>query len=59
MLPSPQIGQHVRLEGYGGRLIVKAVSDDGGIRGGRTTIREPLRLKANDRLPLGPFGGVE
>lgn len=31
MLPSPQIGQHVRLEDYGGRLIVKAVSDDGGM----------------------------
>jgi hypothetical protein len=30
MLPSPQIGQYVRLEDYGGRLIVKAVSEDGG-----------------------------
>jgi hypothetical protein len=31
MLPSPQIGQLVRLEDYKGRLIVKAVSEDGGI----------------------------
>lgn len=31
MLPSPQIGQYVRLEDYEGRLIVKAVSDDGGM----------------------------
>lgn len=31
MLPSPQVGQFVRLEDYKGRLIVKAVSDDGGL----------------------------
>lgn len=30
MLPTPQIGQYVRLDDYGGRLIVKAVSEDGG-----------------------------
>jgi hypothetical protein len=30
MLPTPQIGQYVRLDDYGGRLIVKAVSKDGG-----------------------------
>jgi hypothetical protein len=29
MLPTPQIGQYVRLENYGARLIVKAVSEDG------------------------------
>lgn len=29
MLPTPQIGQSVRLEDYGGRLIIKAVSEDG------------------------------
>ena len=31
MLPSPQVGQFVRLEDYKGGLIVKAVSDDGGL----------------------------
>lgn len=31
MLPAPQIGQYVRLDDYEGRLIVKAVSNDGGI----------------------------
>lgn len=30
MLPTPQIGQYVRLDDYGGRLIVKAVSENGG-----------------------------
>lgn len=30
MLPSPQIGQYVRLEDYDGILIVQAVSEDGG-----------------------------
>ena len=29
MLPTPQVGQYVRLDDYGGRLIVKAVSEDG------------------------------
>ena len=29
MLPTPQVGQLVRLEDYNGRLIVKSVSDDG------------------------------
>ena len=29
MLPTPQIGQFVRLEDYKDRLIVKAVSSDG------------------------------
>jgi hypothetical protein len=30
MLPTPQVGQLVRLNDYEGRLIVKAVSEDGG-----------------------------
>jgi hypothetical protein len=30
MLPKPEIGQLVRLDRYEGRLIIKAVSDDGG-----------------------------
>jgi hypothetical protein len=30
MLPTPQIGQYVRLDDYRGRLIVKAVNEDGG-----------------------------
>jgi hypothetical protein len=30
MLPTPHNGQYVRLDDYGGRLIVKAVSEDGG-----------------------------
>jgi hypothetical protein len=30
MLPSPQVGQYVRLDDYARRLIVKAVSEDGG-----------------------------
>lgn len=30
MLPTPQIGQYVRLDDYEGRLIVKTVSEDGG-----------------------------
>jgi hypothetical protein len=29
MLPTPQVGQLVRLEDYGERLIVKAVGNDG------------------------------
>jgi hypothetical protein len=29
MLPTPQVGQLVRLDDYDGRLIVKGVSDDG------------------------------
>lgn len=29
MLPTPQIGQFVRLDDYTGRLIVKEVSNDG------------------------------
>ncbi len=30
MLPKPDIGQLVRLPDYEGRLIIKAVSEDGG-----------------------------
>jgi hypothetical protein len=30
MLPTPQVGQYVRLEDYDGRLIIKSVSEDGG-----------------------------
>ena len=29
--PTPQVGQFVRLEGYKGRLVIKAVSEDGGL----------------------------
>jgi len=29
MLPTPQVGQLVRLDDYNGRLIVKEVSNDG------------------------------
>ena len=30
MLPKPEVGQIVRLDTYEGKLIVKAVSEDGG-----------------------------
>jgi len=29
--PTPQVGQVVRLEGYKGRFVIRAVSEDGGL----------------------------